>query len=108
MNKNLKSGTYYRSTFNQLAIDRAAAKLRALDHPMRITLLKLIDEKPGIIVTELMILIRSEQTIASQHLAILKKSGLVYSERDGKTMKYFINYNKTGRAFRVIHELIFK
>jgi ArsR family transcriptional regulator, virulence genes transcriptional regulator len=108
MNKNLKSGTYYKSTFNQLAIDRAAAKLRALDHPLRNTLLTLIDNKPGIIVTDLMIAIRTEQTVASQHLAILKRSGLIYSEREGKTMKYFIDYNKAGKAFRVIHELFFK
>ena len=44
-------------------------------------------------VTELYVKLRLEQSVASQHLAILRKAGIVFTLRDGKFIYYSINYS---------------
>jgi DNA-binding transcriptional ArsR family regulator len=51
--------------------------LRALNHKLRQQILKLLDEKRKVTVTEIYIELRLEQSVTSQHLAILRRAGLV-------------------------------
>ena len=74
-----------------LNIKKAALILRAINHKLRQQLLKLIDEQGKITVTELYIKLRLEQSVASQHLAILRKAGFVNTARDGKFIYYSVN-----------------
>lgn len=69
--------------------------VRALDNPVRLWLLELIKETPNITVGELYKDRKYEgrtleQSITSQHLAILKKQNLVTATRDGKHFHYEI------------------
>ncbi len=57
-------------------VKKAALILRAVNHKLRQQLLKLIDEEKRITVTEIYVRLRLEQSVASQHLAILRKQGL--------------------------------
>jgi DNA-binding transcriptional ArsR family regulator len=50
---------------------KAAMILRALNHKLRQQILKLIDEHQKMTVTEIYVKLRLEQSVASQHLAIL-------------------------------------
>ena len=54
------------------ALKKAALVLRALNHKLRQQLLKLIEEEKKITVTEIYVRLRLEQSVASQHLAILR------------------------------------
>lgn len=74
-----------------LNIKKAALILRAINHKLRQQLLKLIDEQGKITVTELYIKLRLEQSVASQHLAILRKAGFVNTAREGKFIYYSVN-----------------
>jgi len=38
-----------------------------------------------------------EQSVASQHLAILRKAQIVLTERDGKRIFYSINYQQINK-----------
>jgi ArsR family transcriptional regulator, virulence genes transcriptional regulator len=70
---------------------KAALILRAVNHKLRQQMLKMIDEQGKITVTELYLKLRLEQSVASQHLAILRKATLVKTTRDGKFIYYTIN-----------------
>src|SRR5690349_4572443 len=74
-----------------LNVKKAALILRAVNHKLRQQVLKLIDEHGKMTVTELYVKLRLEQSVASQHLAILRKAGFVNTERDGKFIYYSVN-----------------
>ena len=77
-----------------LNVKKAALILRAINHKLRQQILKLIDEQGKITVTEIYVKLRLEQSVASQHLAILRKAGFVKTEREGKYIYYTINTSR--------------
>ncbi|MEP6584270.1 MAG: metalloregulator ArsR/SmtB family transcription factor [Ginsengibacter sp.] len=72
-------------------IKKAALVLRSLNHKLRQQIIKTIFDIERLTVTELYVKLRLEQSVASQHLAILRKAGIVKTERDGKFIFYSIN-----------------
>jgi ArsR family transcriptional regulator, virulence genes transcriptional regulator len=88
------------------SVKKAALILRALNHKLRQQLLKLIEEEKKITVTEIYVRLRLEQSVASQHLAILRKAGIVITERQGKFIYYLINYNRIDEISRIVNELV--
>ena len=73
---------------------------------LRQQLVKLIEEKKKITVTEIYVHLRLEQSVASQHLAILRKAGIVLTERDGKFIFYLINHKRIDEISRIVNELV--
>ena len=88
------------------ALKKAALVLRALNHKLRQQLLKLIEEEKKIIVTEIYVRLRLEQSVASQHLAILRKAGIVTTERDGKFIFYMVNYKRIDEISQFVKNLV--
>jgi len=88
------------------AIKKAALVLRALNHKLRQQLLKLIEEEQKITVTEIYVRLRLEQSVASQHLAILRKAGIVSTQRDGKFIYYTVNHNRIDEIGKFVKELV--
>ncbi len=72
-------------------IKKASLILRALNHKLRQQIISIIAEQKKVTVTEIYIKLRLEQSVVSQHLAILRKSGIVITQRDGKFIYYKIN-----------------
>lgn len=89
-----------------LRIKKAVLILRALNHKLRQQLLKLIDENPRITVTEIYINLRLEQSVVSQHLAILRRAGIVTTRREGKFIYYSINYNRIKEVNGFVEQLV--
>lgn len=82
----------YLTTKENEVLKQAKAKIRALLHPLRQDILTKIKENGNRMnVTEIYVKLRIEQSVASQHLAILRKEGFVDTERDGKTIWYSVN-----------------
>jgi DNA-binding transcriptional ArsR family regulator len=77
-----------------LELEKAALIFRAINHGLRCELLQLIHKNLRMTVTEIYVQLQLEQSVASQHLAILRKAGLVSTERDGKNIFYSVNYNR--------------
>jgi DNA-binding transcriptional ArsR family regulator len=96
---------------NDLKIDviqlkKAALILRAINHKLRQQILKLIHQHGKITVTEIYVKLRLEQSVASQHLAILRKAGFVLTVRDGKFIYYSVNYDRLDQVHAIVHELL--
>lgn len=88
------------------SVKKAALILRALNHKLRQQLLKLIEEEKKITVTEIYVRLRLEQSVASQHLAILRKAGVVSTQRDGKFIFYIINHKRIEEVSDFVNELV--
>jgi ArsR family transcriptional regulator, virulence genes transcriptional regulator len=89
-----------------LNIKKAAMVLRAVNHKLRQQILKQIDESGKITVTELYVKLRLEQSVASQHLAILRKAGFVKTYRDGKFIYYSVNTERLIELNRIVEDLV--
>lgn len=62
---------------------------KALAHPTRIQILRLLEHGP-LCVCEILPQLESEQSNTSQHLSVLKQNGLVESKRDGTKVIYSV------------------
>ena len=89
-----------------LNLKKAAMILRALNHKLRQQIVKLIDENKRLTVTEIYVRLRLEQSVASQHLAILRRAGIVKTDRDGKFIYYTINRQRMEEIGRFVDELV--
>ena len=97
--------------FSSLNVDlhnlkKAAMVLRAINHKLRQQILKLIDESGKMTVTEIYVKLRLEQSVASQHLAILRKAGFVTTERDGKFIYYSVDHNRIAEVHKIAQDLL--
>lgn len=93
-------------TLDTLAIKKSALILRAFNHKLRQQILKLIDGQEKVTVTEIYIKLRVEQSVASQHLAILRKADFVKTERNGKYIYYTINTERMKRLNKFTTDLL--
>ena len=87
-------------------LKKGALVLRAINHKLRQQILKLIDESGRMTVTEIYVKLRLEQSVASQHLAILRKAGFVKTERDGKFIYYSVNTERLEELNRFVKDLV--
>ncbi|HEY5390600.1 MAG TPA: metalloregulator ArsR/SmtB family transcription factor [Hanamia sp.] len=94
------------SNMDYLKIKKAALVLRALNHKLRQQILKTIEEHRRITVTELYVKLRLEQSVASQHLAILRKADIVKTVREGKFIFYTINEDRIADINKFVKELV--
>ena len=87
-------------------VKKAAMILRAVNHKLRQQILKLIDEHGRMTVTEIYVKLRLEQSVASQHLAILRKAGFVKTDRDGKFIYYSVYHERLEELNRFVDQLL--
>lgn len=87
-------------------LKKAALVLRALNHKLRQQILNLVETEKKITVTEIYVRLRLEQSVASQHLAILRRAGIVNTQRDGKFIFYTVNYERIDEINKMVEDLI--
>lgn len=99
------SGTFLNAQEREI-LNHAKLKIRALFHPLREKILSLIDSnKNEMHVTEVYVKLRIEQSVASQHLAILRTQNFVVARRDGKTIFYRVNHEEINRVLSIAKEI---
>jgi DNA-binding transcriptional ArsR family regulator len=89
-----------------LQLKKAALILRAINHKLRQQILKLIHQNGKMTVTEIYVQLRLEQSVASQHLAILRKAGFVNTIRDGKFIHYSVNHDRLAEVHQFSQQLL--
>jgi DNA-binding transcriptional ArsR family regulator len=91
-------GSFFKAEEREI-LKIAKSKIRALYHPLREKIIALIDSnKNEMNVTEIYVRLRIEQSVASQHLAILRNENFVTARRDGKTIYYSVNHDEIKRC----------
>lgn len=104
-----RSGKHTSGPLNEsdyLKIKKAALVLRAVNHKLRQLIIQTIYEHKRISVTDLYIKLRLEQSVASQHLAILRKAGAVSTIREGKFIYYTVNHDRIEEIMDFVKNLI--
>ncbi len=100
----LKNGAHD-AHLDYVELRKAALVLRAVNHKLRQKMLDLLEENKRMTVTEIYVKLRLEQSVASQHLAILRSAGVVQTERDGKFIFYSVNRSRLGQISSLVEEL---
>ena len=98
------------SGVNQIELDyaelrKAVLVLRAVNHKLRQSIIDLLEEGNRMTVTDIYIKLRLEQSVASQHLAILRRAGVVVTDREGKFIYYSIDKEILNQISRLVEEL---
>ena len=84
---------------------KAVLVLRAVNHKLRQRIIDLLEEGESMTVTDIYIKLRLEQSVASQHLAILRRAGVVKTERQGKFIYYSLAKERLSQISRLVEEL---
>lgn len=85
---------------------KAVLVLRAVNHKLRQRIIDLLEESGKLTVTDIYVRLRLEQSVASQHLAILRRANVVRTERHGKFIYYSIDKDRLSHISRLVEELI--
>lgn len=84
---------------------KAVLVLRAINHKLRQRMIDLLENSESLTVTDIYIKLRLEQSVASQHLAILRRAGVVETEREGKFINYSLNRERLTQIAKLVDEL---
>jgi len=84
---------------------KAVLVLRAVNHKLRQRMIDMLEENQRMTVTDIYVKLRLEQSVASQHLAILRKAGVVQTEREGKFIFYSLDKSRLGQISELVEDL---
>ena len=79
------------------ADDRLARLAKAIGHPARVRILRLLSRKEARVCSQIVDELPLAQSTVSEHLRILKEAGLVRSSQDGPRVGYCINFDGLRR-----------
>jgi ArsR family transcriptional regulator len=89
------------------APDRELAALaRALGHPARVAILRLLLERGECICGQIVEVLPLAQATVSQHLKVLKEAGLVRGEIDGPRVCYCADPDAVKRLSELLNPLV--
>lgn len=85
-------------------LEKAANMLKAMAHPIRISIVGYLEDGKKHTVTEIHKQLGIEQSTASHHLVILKDRGVLASKRDGKNTWYFLKHQNLKTILNSVSE----
>ncbi len=91
--------------FNNLTseqLEKASAMLKAIAHPMRITIISFLENGRKMTVSEIHEQLNIEQSTTSHHLGILKDKGVLTSHREGKNTYYYLKHDNLATIVECI------
>lgn len=71
-------------------LEFAASILKAVAHPIRLSILQLLEKEQRMSVNEICERIQSEQSLTSHHLSNMKLKGILGSKREGQRVFYYL------------------
>ena len=83
-------------------IERASKMLKSISHPLRMSMVDLLITEKEMNVSGIQERLKLEQAVVSQHLAVLKKEGIVGVKKEGKNCYYFIQLPLLPRIIDLI------
>ncbi len=92
-------------SLNYEELRKAVLVLRAVNHKLRQQIISLLEENKQMTVTDIYVKLRLEQSVASQHLAILRRAGVVATDRQGKFIYYSLDKDRLSQISRLVEEL---
>jgi ArsR family transcriptional regulator, arsenate/arsenite/antimonite-responsive transcriptional repressor len=94
-----------RPTEGREADEELAAFAKALGHPARVEILRILGARSTCACGEIVRDLPLAQSTVSEHLRILKKAGLIVGEVDGPRVSYCVDPNALRRLKRLVEGL---
>lgn len=85
--------------------EQLAALAKALGHPARVAILRLLHRREGCVCGEIVDELPLAQSTVSQHLKLLKEAGLVRGEVDGPRVCYCVEPGAVGLLKSLVEAL---
>lgn len=95
-------------SFNPVQLDYSCELMRALAHPLRLKILEFIDSVGTVNVNKIYSNLKIEQSVTSQHLSILRLTGVISTEKEGKFVFCSINYPCLEKAEKAVKRFLAK
>ena len=83
-------------------LNNASSILKAIAHPIRISILNYLENGKRLTVTEIHQRLNIEQSTTSHHLGILKDKGVLSSKREGKNTYYFLKHKSLSHVVECV------
>ncbi len=94
------------TAINNDSLESSVLLLRAVTHPLRMKILQYIHNHKKAHVNEIYHGLGIEQSIASQHLKILRAEHLVFTEKKGTFIFYTVNYDKLSTVIGSVQKFL--
>ena len=85
-------------------IERASRSLKAMSHPLRLKILCTLGDRE-ISVQDIVEHVGTSQSNISQHLAILRDKGILFSRKDANRVFYKVGDSRTLRLIDMMREV---
>jgi ArsR family transcriptional regulator len=69
-------------------LERIASILKVVAHPLRLSIVHILEQHPELSVSDICTMLESEQSLTSHHLKNMKLHGILSSRRDGRSILY--------------------
>ncbi len=81
-------------SMNNVAFKTATLITRAVNHKLRKQIIALLDEQKRMHVSDIYAKLKLQQSVTSQHLALMRRAGIVLTNREGRNIYYLLNYKR--------------
>lgn len=71
-------------------LEKTAYVLKCVAHPVRISIIDLLEQEAQLSVSQLQEVLQIEQSLLSHHLTNMRDKGIVETRRQGKNVFYFL------------------
>lgn len=85
-------------------LDKACTVLKSIAHPVRMSIIELLDQNEQMNVGELQEALQIEQAALSHHLINMKDKKILQSQRDGKNVFYSLREKKIIQILACVAE----
>ncbi|WP_276496579.1 ArsR/SmtB family transcription factor [Pontibacter litorisediminis] len=88
---------------DQKKLERAAYVLKCVAHPVRISIIDLLEQRERLTVSQLQEVLQVEQSLLSHHLTNMRDKGVVETRREGKNVFYSLTDTTITNIISCIH-----
>jgi ArsR family transcriptional regulator, virulence genes transcriptional regulator len=92
--------------YNKDQLHDVSKLLKAMAHPDRLTIVRLLETQKTLTVTEIYVRLKMEQAVVSHHLTILKSAGVLAAKKEGKTSHYTLASAKVISLLAAVFKLV--
>jgi len=87
-------------------LGKAVIILKSMNHKLRQEIVKMVDSKKDITVTEIYKKLQIEQSVVSQHLAKLRLAKVLTTKKEGRFVRYYVNHDRINQIKSIVDQLL--